>query len=172
MKLAYADPPYMGCSSFYPEHQEVDHDKLLWDLAWNYDAWALSCSSPSLGYLLNCPAIKGDSLVRVAAWVKPFCSFKPNVNPGYAWEPVIFRIRNERRPRTEPTIRDWIAVNITLKKGLVGAKPPKFYYWLFDLLGAAPDDEFCDLYPGTGTGIKCWESWRDAKHTSQSVMSL
>lgn len=25
MKLAYADPPYIGCANKYPEKQEVDH---------------------------------------------------------------------------------------------------------------------------------------------------
>ncbi len=153
MKIAYADPPYMGCSGYYPEHQEVDHAELLKNLVWNYDNWALSCISPSLGYLLNQPCIK--DLVRVAAWVKPFASFKPNVNPAYAWEPVIFRIKKQRLTRKDKTIRDWVSANITLKKGLVGAKPPEFCFWLFDLLQLQPEDEFTDLYPGTGIVGKC-----------------
>jgi len=165
IKIAYADPPYMGCSSYYPEHQEVDHKKLLLDLMWNYDNWALSCSSPSLGYLLNVPFVK--DLVRVAAWVKPFCSFKPNVNPAYAWEPVIFRIKKQRLTRADKTVRDWVSVGITLQKGLVGAKPPAFCFWLFDLLQVQKDDEFYDLYPGTSIVTKSLELYR-----KQSVMQL
>ena len=161
MKIAYADPPYLGCSHYYPEHQEVDHVKLLDDLIWNYDNWALSCSSPSLGYLLNIPIVR--DLVRVGAWVKPFCSFKPNVNPAYAWEPVIFRIKKQRKCRTDATIRDWVSANITLRKGLVGAKPPEFCFWLFDLLQIMPDDEFLDLYPGTGIVTKCYQEWVKSK---------
>jgi len=164
-RIAYADPPYLGCANLYSEKREVDHQKLMLELE-TYDAWALSCSVPSLRVLLPmCPGI-----VRVAAWVKPFASFKPNVNPAYAWEPVLFRPLP--RAREVATVRDWLSANITIKKGLVGAKPPKFCYWLFELLGANPDDEFCDLFPGTGVVTKCWESWRDMKRCSQKVMEF
>jgi len=165
MKIAYADPPYFGCADYYPEHQEVDHNKLLDDLQFgdpHYDGWALSCSSPSVRLLLNHRFIQDifdRGSIRLAAWVKPFASFKPNVNPAYAWEPVIFKPARVKRNRSEATVRDWVAVNITMKKGLVGAKPARFCFWLFDLLGAEPDDEFHDLYPGTGIVSKCWESW-------------
>jgi len=166
-KIAYADPPYIGCSHYYPEHQEVDHKKLIEDLMWNYDNWALSCSSPSLAYLLNHYLIKDagniSGLVRVGAWVKPFCSFKPNVNPAYAWEPVIFRIKQQRKARNDATIRDWVSANITLKKGLVGAKPPEFCFWLFDLLQIQPEDEFYDLFPGTGIVTECYKQWLNRK---------
>ncbi len=166
MKVAYCDPPYIGCAHRYPEKQEVDHKKLIEDLMWNFDSWALSCSSPSLGHLLNHHMIAGapdgsNGMVRVAAWVKPFCSFKPNVNPAYAWEPVIFKIKSQRLTRKDRTVRDWVSANITLKKGLVGAKPPEFCFWLFDLLQLQPEDEFTDLYPGTGIVGKCYQVWRN-----------
>src|SRR5208282_5223367 len=55
---------------------EIDHAELIERLE-TYDAWALSLSSTSLPEVLPlCP--EG---VRVGAWVKPFCSFRPNVNP-------------------------------------------------------------------------------------------
>lgn len=155
MKVAYADPPYIGCANKYPEKQEVNHKELIDRLSF-YDGWALSCSSPSLQYLLSiCP---GD--VRIAAWVKPFCSFKPNVNPAYSWEPVIFR-GARKRDRAEPTIKDHVIASITLKKGLVGAKPPEFCFWLFDLLGLQMGDYFHDLYPGTGIVTECWEFYKN-----------
>lgn len=161
MKIAYADPPYLGCSHYYPEHQEVDHDKLIEDLCWNYDGWALSCSSPSLFELLkNTYLQERHGVIRIAAWVKPFAVFKPNVNPSYAWEPVIFQPCKGRFNRTMPTVRDWVSSNITLKKGLVGAKPAQFCFWLFNLLGARSGDELYDLFPGTGIVTKCWESWQ------------
>ena len=47
-------------------------------------------------------------------------------------------------------MRDHLACNITLKKGLVGAKPEAFCAWVLDLLGWEPDDELHDLFPGTG----------------------
>ena len=159
-KIAYADPPYLGCSSYYPEKTEVDHQELLTQLE-GYDAWALSCHTPSLRYLLQiCP-----ENTRIAAWVKPWAVFKPNVNPAYAWEPVLFKPLS--RAREEPTVRDWVSANITLQKGVIGAKPTQFCFWLFELLGARADDEFYDLYPGTGIVTKCWKSWQAMKQNKQ-----
>lgn len=145
MRFAYADPPYIGCGHRYPEKLEVDHVELLARLTQGFpDGWALSCSSPSLRVLL--PMCPGD--VRIAAWVKPFAVFKPNVNPAYAWEPVIWR-GGRKRTREEPTVRDWHAESITLRRGLVGAKPAIFNRWVLALLGVQDSDELVDLYPGT-----------------------
>lgn len=105
MKFAYADPPYVGCARLYPEKTEVDHVALIDRLVTEYpDGWALSCSSPSLRYLLPlCP-----NNVRVMAWVKPFAVFKANVGLAYAWEPVIFH-GGRRIAREQPTVRDWFS---------------------------------------------------------------
>jgi len=162
MKLAYADPPYIGQANKYPEKKEVDHQKLILELE-TYDGWALSASSPSLKSILSlCP----DN-VRVGAWVKPFASFKPNVNPAYAWEPVIFKPARGY-PREEPTVRDWIKHNITLQQGLVGAKSYEFCFWIFRILGARGDeDEFSDLFPGTGIVTRAWEGWKQSDDFSR-----
>ena len=157
MKVAYADPPYLGQAKKHYDSEEVDHLALIEDLETGYDAWALSCSSPSLPLLLPmCP--EG---VRIGAWVKPFAVFKPNVNPAYAWEPVIFKT-GRKRTRQQPTERDWVSCNITLKKGLVGAKPEGFCLWLFNLLNMEPEDEFHDLFPGTGIVAECWNTYRES----------
>ena len=130
MRFAYADPPYIGQARKHYASEEVDHRVLIERLVEEFpDGWALSLSSPTLLQVLSmCP-----SDVRVGAWVKPFASFKPNVNPAYAWEPVIFR-GGRKRDRTQPTVRDWVSANIMLKKGLSGAKSPAFCRWLFGLL--------------------------------------
>ncbi|MBM3992146.1 MAG: hypothetical protein FJ298_14220 [Planctomycetes bacterium] len=154
MKFAYADPPYLGCGALYAKHHP---EALVWDdpathaalverlCAELSDGWAMSLSSPSLRTILPlCPAD-----VRVMAWVKPFAVFKPNVSPAYAWEPVIVR-GGRRATRDEPTVRDWCAANITVKKGLTGAKPPQFCAWVLDVLGVRDGDEVIDLFPGTG----------------------
>ena len=170
MKFAYADPPYIGqAQRHYGKDElcaEVEHAELIRDLA-EYDGWALSLSSPTLKYVLSlCP----DD-VRVGAWVKPFCSFKPNVNPAYAWEPVVF-CGGRKRGREVPTLRDWIAENMTMKKGLAGAKPLRFCYWLFEMLGMNPDDELIDLFPGTGIVTIAWNNWCKDAATQLANMPL
>ena len=153
-KIIYADPPYIGQAKKHYNSAEVDHKKLIQQLE-EYDGWALSLSSPSLKYILSlCP---DDA--RVGAWVKPFCSFKKNVNPAYAWEPVIFKPARARG-REKLTARDWVSVNITIKKGLSGVKPEAFSFWLFEILGAEPTDEFIDMFPGSGAVSTAWDKWK------------
>lgn len=157
MRFAYADPPYVGQAkkrySHDPRCAEVDHGRLI-DALNALDAWALSLSSPSLRQIL--PMCPPD--VRVMAWVKPFAIFTPNVNPAYAWEPVIVR-GGRKRTRAEKTVRDWVSANITLKRGLCGAKPEAFCHWLFRVVGAQPGDEMHDLFPGTGAVTAAWQSY-------------
>lgn len=156
MRFAYADPPYIGQAKKHysadPNCAEINHGELIVRLVSEYpDGWALSCSSPSLKQILAlCP-----EHVRVMAWVKPFCSFKVNVNPAYAWEPVIVSGGRPHKNRTEPTVRDWISANITLKKGLSGAKPEEFCYWLFDVLNVRQGDILDDLFHGTYIVSRC-----------------
>lgn len=156
MRVAYADPPYIGQAMKHYGREEVDHGELIARMVRDYpDGWALSLSSSSLQEILAlCP-----HGVRTGAWVKPFCSYKPGVNPAYAWEPVIF-MGGRKRTRTEPTVRDWVAANITLKTGLSGAKPRDFCFWLFELLGLRAGDKLMDLFPGTGAVSRAWEDWQ------------
>ena len=159
MRFAYADPPYIGQAKRHYSHDpncaEVDHAKLVARLVAEYpDGWALSLSSPSLKQILAlCP----DD-VRVMAWVKPFCAFKANVNPAYAWEPVIV-YGGRKRTRQQETTRDWVSCNITLQKGLCGAKPKEFCYWLFDVLNVQPGDSLDDLFPGTEIVGQCFREY-------------
>jgi hypothetical protein len=99
--------------------------------------------------------------VRVMSWVKPFASFKPNVGVAFAWEPVIVR-GGRRRTRTQPTVRDWCAENITLRRGLTGAKPAGVVRWVLDVLNAEADDEVVDLFPGSGAVTRAIADWRAA----------
>jgi len=92
LRLAYADPPYLGKAWLYRDHPdyggEVDHAALIARLA-GYDGWALSTSADAL------PG------VRVAAWHR---GERPTRSrwPLHAWEPVIYsggrqRITGTRR---------------------------------------------------------------------------
>src|SRR5687768_11179025 len=128
MRFAYADPPYFGLAAkFYgklhPEAAVYDtieaHAALIDRLSRDYpDGWAYSLHTPALKHIL--PLCPDD--VRVCAWVKPFASFKPNVNPAYCWEPII--VRGGRKLSAEqPTVRDYVACNIAMLRGFPGAKP-------------------------------------------------
>ena len=168
MRFAYADPPYIGQAKKHYGHDplcaEVDHDDLINRVLAEYDAWALSCSTPSLQKILS--YCKTD--IRVLAWVKPFASFKPGVSLAYAWEPVIIH-GARKRPKTLPTVRDWVSANITLRRGLSGVKPDAFSFWLFEAMGLDSKDEMVDLYPGSGAVAQAWVKWCSQKqiwHTS------
>lgn len=152
MKFAYADPPYLGCAKFYdhPESAVYDdpegHRSLIIRMCDEFpDGWAMSLHTPSLRVIL--PMCPEDC--RVGAWTKPFASFKPNVNPAFCWEPVIWRGGRKHR-RYEHTVRDFCAVGITLRRCFIGAKPEAFCWWVLDLLGFDDGDEIVDLFPGSG----------------------
>lgn len=156
MRFAYADPPYPGMAHFYEENTEVDHGDLIRDLCADFpDGWALSTASTTLSIVL--PLCPDD--VRVMAWVKPFASFKPGVGVAYAWEPIIVR-GGRRRTREQGTVRDWVAANITLQRGMVGVKPEDFCFWLFEVLNIQDGDELVDVFPGSGAVTAALEKWR------------
>lgn len=92
------------------------------------------------------------------AWVKPFAAFKKNVNPARAWEAVLMW---GGRGRTDANtyMRDWVAQSIQLKKGLCGAKPLEFCYWLFDAANLRPGDDLHDLFPGSGQVAIAWQGY-------------
>jgi hypothetical protein len=161
MRFAYADPPYPGCAGYYPEKTELDHAELVARLSVDYpDGWALSTSSVALREVLAlCPPD-----VRVLAWVKPWAVFKPGVGVAYAWEPVLVR-GGRKRTRQQPTVRDWVAEGITLKRGLVGVKPDAFCFWLFEVLNLQPEDTLDDLFPGSGAVTRAWQRFRGAALT-------
>ncbi len=161
MIVAYADPPYPGqAAKHYKDRHdyggEVDHAALIAQLEVEYpDGWALSTSSPALRSILElCPPD-----VRVGAWVKPFCAFKVGVPVAYAWEPVIWK-GGRKKGRDEDTVRDWVAAPITLRRGVHGAKPLAFAFWLFSVLGLQASDTLVDLFPGSGAITEAWRKYQ------------
>lgn len=163
MTFAFADPPYLGMGSHYadlhPNALDCDdpewHRRLVERLVDEFpDGWALCLHTPSLRTILPmCPPT-----VRVGAWTKPFCAFKGGVNPAYAWEPVI--VHGGRKLDKFPKVRDYCAVSVALRTGFFGAKAEGMCWWVFDLLGATPDDQLRDLFPGSGAVSRAWESWK------------
>ena len=109
-----------------------------------------------LGRLVN----QETTGARWCAWVKSFAAFKRNVSVAYAWEPVIIKAARKPVVSKRQVNRDWIQEPITLRRGLTGAKPEKVCHWAFELVGARPEDELVDLYPGTGAVQRAWQSWQ------------
>jgi hypothetical protein len=167
MRFAYADPPYHGCAvRLYGDHPDAavydtldGHRALIDRLVAEFpDGWALSMSATNLRDLL--PFAPSD--VRVCAWVKGWCSWKPNNYPAYAWEPVL--LYGGRKPasgdKTWDTARDWMMCNVATNMPVKGAKPRAFCEWVFSLLGLLPGDDLVDLFPGSGAVTETWEAWR------------
>lgn len=167
MRVGYADPPYPRQAERHYGESEVDHAELLKHLDESYDGWLLHTSSTALEHVLHITAEYGIGPFRIMAWVKPFAAFKRNVSVAYAWEPVL--VKACRKPtvskrtlvRGEPIVfRDVCAESITLKKGVVGAKPENVCRWAFEMLGLEPADHLVDLYPGSGAVTAAWNAWR------------
>jgi hypothetical protein len=171
MKIAYADPPYLGCGAKYYNRPEWDdlatHERLIVKLCHDFpDGWALSLHTPSLQAIL--PLCPPD--VRIAAWVKPYSGASyPNINPIYAWEPLIYR--GGRRGKDNNCTVDWISQSCPRTNAFIGQKPRRFCLWLFTLLGLRADDEFVDLFPGSGAVTVAWQEFCH-RQTAQLAMAL
>jgi hypothetical protein len=172
VRFAYADPPYLGVAEKFYGHLHAEaaeydkpeaHQALIERLCSEFDGWALSLHVPSLKTILGmCP----DD-VRIGAWVKPFASFKKNVTRAWAWEPIILW-GGRPIPTTQNTARDWIeapaiAESITLRRGFTGAKPASVARWIFDWLNMGPEDEFVDMFPGSGAVGEAYQAWLEAQ---------
>lgn len=146
MKIAYADPPYLGVSRHYDQYHERSRE---WDSIDNWDdlirgleerdRWALSLSAQSLMRIfLLLPAG-----VRIGAWIKaPVTSW----STLSTWEPVVFKTKNQKGWQDALISRE---PNHT---GLIGAKPVSFCRWVLAGLGidGSYEGEFEDMFPGTG----------------------
>lgn len=163
VKIGYADPPYPGCAHLYKDHPdyggEVDHVDLFRRLQSEFDGWVLHTAATPEAIALLAPMVLGSG-ARWMAWVKPFAAFKRNVPVGYTWEPVL--VKPARKPVVSKrlTMRDHIAESITMRRGLTGAKPETVCHWAFEVVGARPEDELHDLFPGSGAVTRAWETWR------------
>jgi len=175
--FAYADPPYINqVQAHYSDDpnapdggaKEVNHRLLIGTMERQYDAWALSMSATMHSLKQIIPILPEDC--RMGAWVKPFASFKPNVDPAYTWEPVAFK--SPRKSRGEDTSRDYVRENITMNRGTHGAKPQKFCFCLFDLVGLTEEDTFVDMFPGSDAVGEAYKRWLRARRSNGEQLNL
>lgn len=161
LRVAYADPPYPGKAKLYRGSAsfggEVDFASLVDRLRLDFpDGWALSTSARSLPRILRlCPIG-----VEVAAWfrgVRPAKSGR--VLNG--WEPLIYCGGRADRSTVGGQRTDSLVYTLRSRradpKGVLGAKPGRFAFWLFDVLGLRPGDTFVDLFPGSGRILDAWK---------------
>jgi hypothetical protein len=181
VRFAYADPPYLGTARhrygrFHDRAADYDdpenHRALIHRLHDEFpDGWALSASMNSLWDLL--PMIPKRWKCRIAAWCAPFGALSAREFPRRCWEPVLFCGGRARSPQ-DPSPPDFLVANkqcaapghrgmnhhTVHEKVFPGRKPDDFCYWVFELLNMRGDDEFMDLFPGTGRVTRAWETWR------------
>ena len=180
MKLAIADPPYLGRGAMLYGPNAVtlyggvknrkstrpagdgNPDAHLWDdpeshrqlvtetLA-EYDGWAVAMNPENLyEYLTWVPR---DT--RICSWNKPTAI--PAGRIIRSWEPVLVFVPSARRGRVagDPQFRDSL---VALREGaggrhqsFVGQKPPVWTRWVLDMLGYRPDEDTVDdLFGGSG----------------------
>lgn len=161
LRFGYADPPYPGLARrYYKDHPdyagEVDHRALLSRLQ-QFDGWALSTSERALPMVLGLCSDLGLE-VRVGAWLR---GARPSRSRGArsSWEPVVYCAG--RRVASKHAGVDSLAhaarARSTDPGYVIGAKPARFCFWLFELLGALPGDTFVDMFPGSGGVARAWE---------------
>lgn len=176
MRLAIADPPYLGRAAlwyggrgrskqgtvgracgrgdgapeFHPDAHEWDdpvkHIALMSHLEDEFDGWAVAASAKTLAPLIGTADHLG---ARLAIW------HVTNAIPDGArvrstWEAVFYRVPDGRRAvGTGHRVPDLLSAAHP-RSGFVGAKPEAWTRWVLDLLGFCPDDEVIDVFPGSG----------------------
>lgn len=192
LRFAYADPPYLGRAEYYRAYHPdamswndpETHRQLITQLQAEFpDGWALSLSERSLRTILPmCPPE-----ARIAAWISDRPRFAGKAVPVRKhFEPVIFNggrsyaetgnraadyivTRQEPLPLDQPR---YALDKATIRSGktFVGRKPRAFAMWIFDILGVQPDDEFIDLFPGSGAVTAAYrERFADAAGTTRTA---
>lgn len=171
MKLAIADPPYLGRAVRWygpngrgkgkgkgraDEHPEAylwdkpeTHKNLVTELNENYDGWAIAMSAHNLSTYLSVIETESENGIRVCVW------HKPNPIPSGSrifnvWEPVIVKIPEGRKGRSGGvSTKDLITIPHKAS-GFAGAKPMEWTRWVLDLMGYREGDEIYDLFNGSG----------------------
>lgn len=168
MKLAIADPPYLGRgarwygdgrghfdkkrnSDHHPEAATWDapetHVALVEHLKADYDGWAIAGSPDSLPcYLPACPPD-----VRVMVWHRAN-AIPSGARVASSWEFVIVKIPDSRKGRSAGVaVSDVLVAVVNSSAGFMGAKPAVWTRWVLAAMGYDPAaDELDDLFPGSG----------------------
>ena len=175
MRLAIADPPYLGRAAlwyggkgrskqgtvgraagrgslapeFHPDAAEWDnperHHQLMVDLDRDFDGWAMAASAKTLPVI----AAAIPARARVAVW-QVTNAIPDGSRVASTWEPVIVRVPDGRRDRAAGVAVKDVLVAAHPVAGFVGSKPPQWARWVLDMLGHRHGDVVVDVFPGSG----------------------
>lgn len=168
MKLAIADPPYLGRANRWygdgrghaagkgragshtgaADWDQLDtHLDLITTLEAEYDGWAYA-GAPDYLPLLT-PALPRDT--RTLIWHRGN-AISSGARVRSTWEFVIVKIPAGRRAHgTGLAVDDVLHAGIETRRKFVGAKPAAWTRWVLAALGHQPGiDEVVDLFPGSG----------------------
>jgi hypothetical protein len=175
MKLAIADPPYLGRAELFYGEREVERmnfhgninqmykadkhpDAHLWDqpaqhealvqqLLADYDGWAIAMVPDNLRHYLQW--VPDETLIAV--WHNPRV-MPTGRHPRRRWEPVLIHRAPGRKKIT--AVPAPVGDVFTAPHGhgsFAGAKPRGWTRWVLDMLGYDPaTDTVTDLFPGSG----------------------
>ena len=168
MKLAIADPPYLGRAAlwyggkgraagrgcltpeFHPDAHEWDspakHIELMVAMEGEFDGWAMACSGKTLTPLIGTADRLG---AKLAIW-HVTNAIPDGARARNVWEAVFYRVPDSRRAvGTGYRVADLLSAAHPVS-GFVGSKPSAWTHWVLDLLGFQPGDEVTDVFPGSG----------------------
>jgi hypothetical protein len=170
MKLAIADPPYLGRASRWygdgsgdgygkgradnhPEAHKWDdpqtHIDLVTELESNYDGWAIALTVHSLSTYMKVIETDSRNGIRVMSWIKPI-AIPSGSRIATSWEPVIVRVPKERKGwKSGKRMKDHLIANPTLDS-FRGSKPLEWTTWVLDAMGYQEGDIVDDLFYGSG----------------------
>ena len=170
MKIAIADPPYLGRAERWygisgegnghglgkaDEHPEAylwddpkTHKDMVHNLESNYDSWAIAMSVHSLSTYLKVIETDSRNGIRVCVWNKP-SSFTSGSRIKNTWEPVIIKVHESRRGYGGGFRVNDLMTCPPPRKNFIGSKPPAWTAWVLELLGYQEGDTVEDLFPGS-----------------------
>jgi len=177
MKLAIADPPYLGraalwyggkgrnrqgyagracgrgdlAAEYHPDaarwDDPMEHIALMSHMEREYDGWALAASAKTLAPIIGAADLHG---ARLAIW-QVTNAIPDGARVRSTWEAVFVRVPDGRRAATAGMTVPDVLTAPHPTSGHVGAKPAAWTRWVLDMLGYRPDeDELVDLFPGSG----------------------
>lgn len=175
MRLAIADPPYLGRAELWyggkgatkwpktqrrsrgrgPEDAEYHPDAAQWDNPAAHNRLMAELEAGCDGWAMAASAktlalLDVPPRARIAIW-QVTNAIPDGSRIRSTWEPVIVRVPEGRRAHgTGPMVADVLTAAHPMAN-FVGTKPVPWTHWVLDMLGYRSDeDELIDIFPGSG----------------------